>query len=176
MLVPTPTLLPPNTRQTPTPMSQGTTFDSGVATPTRVPTSSAFTSPLATPSATSTAQGTAGASYDFVVLGEPVKTLLPGGVDVCARVYGRVYDSKGNIITNSVGVAVDWWPNNRLEVGTPGNPPIKTDGTYEFCLTRGQFNVSIEATKRTSQVLWIDLDEPAFKGQVVLEINWQLVK
>jgi hypothetical protein len=150
-----------------------------VATPTARPTSSSFTSPLATPTVATTGAATGQANpsgYDFVVIGDPIKTLLPGTVDVCAKVFGHVYDSKGNIITNSVGAAVDWWPNNRLEVGTAGHPPINPDGTYEFCLTRGQFNVSIVAPHRTSEVLWIDLDEPAFKGQVVLEINWQLVR
>ncbi|MHB0878131.1 MAG: hypothetical protein ACYC5O_19015 [Anaerolineae bacterium] len=179
VLAPTPTLMPTPTPRVATPAGTST-FTSGLATPTPRPTSSAFTSPLETPSPSATGSGTAQAGtqsgYDFAVMGEPVKTLLPSGVDVCAKVFGRVYDSKGNIITNTVGAAVDWWPNNRIEVGTEGNPPINADGTYEFCLTRGQFNLSITAPHRTSEVLWIDLDEPAFKGQVVLEINWQLVR
>lgn len=175
--LPTPSVVvttsrPTSTRPAATATASGTTFDSSVATPT----SSTFTSPVSTPNATQTQAAQAAAGYDFAVMGEPVKTLLPGTVDVCAKVYGRVYDAAGNVITNTVGVAVEWWPNNRLEVGTAGNPPIKPDGTYEFCLTRGQFNLSIMAPKRTSQVLWIDLDEPAFTGQVVLEINWHLIR
>ena len=170
---PTPFLTPPGLEATPI----GGAFASNLATPTpyptsfptatREPTSATFTSPIATPTPAGSGTSAAAATdtpipgaFDFIVRGAPVKTLLPSGVDVCAKVFGRVYDNKGNIITNTVGVAVDWWPDNRLEVGTPDHPPINPDGTYEFCLTRGQFNLSITAPKRTSQVLWIDLDEP----------------
>ena len=197
----TPTLMLYETPWPTTPAATGT-FDSPLATPTVVADSGTFNSPLGTPTAPGmdtpavptstpyppTSNGTSptgtpvptatptSSPYDFVVYGEPVRTLLPSGVDVCAKVYGRVLDRHGNNITNTVAMIVEWWPNNKLMVGAPGWPPIKPDGTYEFCLTRGQFNLSVVAAKRISQVLWIDLDEPNFKGQVVLEVNFQLVK
>ncbi len=133
--------------------------------------------PTVTPLPTFTPYPTAyPGSVNFVLKGEPVKQLVPGGVDVCAKVFGRVYNEQGINITPQLAVAVDWWPDNRLVVGEEGWPPINADGTYEFCLTRGQFNLSVVAPKTTSQQVWIDLDELNFVGQIILEVNFQKVK
>lgn len=174
----------PTPSRTATPGS-GSTFDSPLDTPTVAPTATragtgyASVPPTRTPEPAGTVYPTSPAPagpYDFVVVGEPVKTLLPGGVDVCARVFGRVYDQQGIVITNAVGMIVEWWPDNQLKTGVEGWPPINPDGTYEFCLTRGQYNLSVLAPKRISQQWWLDTDEPEFTGQVVLEINFQLVR
>jgi len=164
-------------------------FPTSTPYPVILPTSTpfvppVFSSPLNTPGTSAASYGaptytpypTEPAHTDFVLLGQPVKQLIPGNVDVCARVFGRVYNKDGINITPQVAVAVDWWPDNRLVVGQPGWPPIKEDGTYEFCLSRGQFNLSVVAPKTTSQQVWIDLDEPNFVGQIILEVNFQLVK
>lgn len=133
--------------------------------------------PTFTPQPTYTPYPTAyPGSANFILKGEPVKQLVPGTVDVCAKVFGRVYNEQGISITPQVAVAVDWWPDNRLVVGEEGWPAINPDGTYEFCLTRGQFNLSVTAPKTTSQQVWIDLDEPNFVGQVILEVNFQKVR
>jgi hypothetical protein len=109
-----------------------------------------------------------------MVMGTPSKTLLPGGVDVCAKVFGRVFDQYGNNITSSVAVAVEW-TDGYLLVGTP-DKPINPDGTYEFCLSRGKFNIFVVAEDRSSEKYWFSTDEPNFTGQVVYEINFQLVR
>jgi hypothetical protein len=161
-------------------------FDSPIATPP-AETSATETAPaqvLATETVAATATGTTSESatadlsapFNFMAIRPPTKTLLPGGVDVCAKVYGRVYDLAGNNITKQVAVSVTWWPDNRLVVGAPGSPPINPDGTYEFCLTRGQFNVAVVATKKTSEQFWIDTDEPNFTGKVIIELNFKEVR
>ncbi len=133
--------------------------------------------PTFTPQPTYTPYPTAyPGSADFILKGEPYKQLVPGTVDVCARVFGRVYNEQGIDITPQVAVAVDWWPDNRLVVGEEGWPAINPDGTYEFCLTRGQFNLSVVAPKTTSQQVWIDLDELDFVGQLIVEVNFQKVR
>ncbi|MGI6209079.1 MAG: hypothetical protein ACOYEW_12825 [Anaerolineae bacterium] len=194
----TPVFVPPTPFPTPTRAVADTTFQSplfdspvnppggGVvqatpilATPPPPGTSAAGTAPQTPPDGsegTPEAPGELPPHSRFVLMGQPVKTLLPSGVDVCAKVFGRVFNQDGINITRQVAVAVDWWPDNRLMVGEEGWPPINPDGTYEFCLTRGQFNLSVVAPKTTSDQVWIDLDEPEFTGQVVLEVNFQLVK
>ena len=142
---------------TPTESSTGATGDSSTATPAQsVP-------PMPAP-------------FDFMAMGPAQKTLVPGGIDVCAKVYGRVYDVTGNLITREVAVSVTWWPDKRLSVGEPGSPPVNADGTYEFCLSRGQFNVAVVAHKKTSEQYWIDTDEPDFTGKVIMELNFRATR
>lgn len=102
------------------------------------------------------------------------------GHDTCAKVYGTVKDLDGELLTDKDGIAVhvEWWWGD-VWVGKPGWPSFHADGTYEFCLDRGQFTMSIndlENHKRNSQHLWFDVDIPNFTGRPIYEVHWQRVR
>jgi hypothetical protein len=165
---------PPVVYYTPEANAVGTsTFESPFESPLETPVA---TEAGATPAPTEGVASAGPAPFNFMAIQPPVKTLEPGGVDVCAKVYGRVFDMAGNNITKQVAVSATWWPDNGLVVGAPGSPPINADGTYEFCLSRGQFNIAVVAHKKTSEQFWIDTDEPDFTGKVIIELNFKEVR
>jgi len=153
-------------------------------TPTVTPTATGPT-PTRTPTPTPTRYATLppGTSANYVVASDTL-TLEWLGQDVCAKVYGTVKDLDGTLLTEKDGIAVhvEWWWDE-VWVGEPGWPSFKTDGTYEFCLNRGQFTMSIKDSrrdennlKRTSQKFWFNIDIANFTGRPIYEINWRRVR
>jgi hypothetical protein len=106
------------------------------------------------------------------------------GHDTCAKVFGTVRGLDGELLTEKDGVRVqiEWWWDEAW-VGKEGWPSFQADGTYEFCLNRGQFTISINDSvrdennlKRTSERLWFNTDLPGFTGRAIYEIHWQRMR
>lgn len=172
---------------TPTPFPWTPTPFGATATPTvgaSAPTSTATPTPTRTPYAYATPTRTpspppATPYWNYVVVSDRM-SLEWQGVDTCAKVYGTVRDTDGTLLTDKDGIAihVEWWWGE-VWIGKEGWPPFHADGTYEFCLNRGQFTVTIvdqQEHKRTSQRWWFDIDIRNFTGRVIYEINWQRVR
>ncbi|NLE77027.1 MAG: hypothetical protein GX605_09810 [Chloroflexi bacterium] len=170
----TPTPGPPTA--TPSTGPAGGTPGAPTVTPTRTPT--ATRTPYRTP--TRTPSPPPGTPYWNYVVTEDHLTLEWQGQDTCAKVWGTVTDQDGNLLTHKDGIAVHlvwWW--EETWVGKPGFPSFHSDGTYEFCLNRGQFTMNIvdlNDNKQTSQAWWFDVDIRNFTGRPIYQINWKRVR
>lgn len=151
---------------TPTPTSEPTstptpTFTPGVPAPTRLP------GPSPTPSATPMPAG-----FDYVVESQSQQQ-VPGQAGVCAgKITGRVLDAAGQPVAG-IQVEARWGPGpeERAVVPRPGtDPPF--NGTFEFCLSPGGFDISILDGDKRSQSAHVDV--PRLEGQVVIcEVNFR---
>lgn len=151
---------------TPTPTSEPTatptlTPTPGVPRPTREPELTP------TPSVTPTLSG-----FDYVVESQTPRQ-VPGQAGVCAgKITGRVLDANGQPV---VGIQVEarWGsgPDDRAIVPRPGvDPPF--NGTFEFCLSPGGFDIAVVDGDKRSQSAHVDV--PRLEGQVVTcEVNFR---
>ncbi|MBU0490953.1 MAG: hypothetical protein KKB13_03795 [Chloroflexi bacterium] len=152
---------------TPTPTTEPT------ATPTETPTPIAPVATRPGPTAVITPTLTpVPTGYDYVVESQ-TQQQVPGQSGVCAgQVTGRVLDANGQPVTG-IQVEARWGsgPEDRAIVPRPGvDPPF--NGTFEFCLSPGGFDIRILDGDRPSQSAHVDV--PRLEGQVVVcEVNFR---
>lgn len=176
---PTPTAVGPTPTFTPSPTGPTPTFTPSPTGPTPTFTPSPTRMPYATPTRTPSPPP-ATPYWNYVMVSDRLE-LEWLGHDTCAKVYGTVKDMDGEtLLTDKDGIAVhvEWW-YGEVWVGEPGWPSFHADGTYEFCLNRGQFTMTIvdrNDHKRTSQPWWFDVDIRGFTGRPIYEVNWQRVR